>query len=70
MMNEKRMMENDLDLVSGGTSGGYLDYRIVAGDTLGGIAQKYGTTVAKLLELNPSIQNPDLIYAGDYIRIG
>lgn len=69
MMNEKKMMDNELDNVSGGAANGSLIYCIAAGDTLGDIAAKYGTTVAKLMALNPKIKNPDLIYAGDYIRI-
>lgn len=68
-MNEKKMMDNELDVVSGGAANGSLYYRIAAGDTLGEIAAKYGTTVAKLVALNPNIKNPDLIFVGDLIRI-
>ena len=68
-MNEKKMMDNELDVVSGGAVNGSLYYRIAAGDTLGEIAAKYGTTVAKLMALNPNIKNPDLIFVGDLIRI-
>ena len=38
------------------------------GDTLSEIAIKYNTTVDKLVELN-NIENPDLIYAGDKLRV-
>jgi LysM repeat protein len=38
--------------------------------TLSGIAAKEGTTVAHLLQLNPGIKNPNLIYPGQSIRIG
>ena len=38
------------------------------GDTLSEIAIKYNTTVDKLVELN-NIDNPDLIYAGDKLRV-
>lgn len=69
MMNENKMIDNELDNVSGGAANGSLLYRIAPGDTLGEIAAKYGTTIAKLMALNPNIKNPDLIYAGDYIRI-
>ena len=69
MINEKMMNDNDLDNVSGGAANGTLLYRVVAGDTLGDIAFKYGTTVNRLLALNPNIKNPDLIYVGQYIRI-
>ena len=43
-------------------------YTIKWGDTLSEIALDYNTTVARLVELN-NIQNPNLIYAGEDIRI-
>ena len=43
-------------------------YTIECGDTLSEIAIKYNTTVDKLVELN-NIDNPDLIYAGDKLRV-
>jgi len=42
---------------------------VVAGDTLWGIAARYGKTVEELIALNPQIRNPNLIYPGDVIRI-
>lgn len=45
-------------------------HHIAWGDTLSQIAQRYGTTVDALQALNPSIKNPDLIYAGDTLRVG
>ena len=39
-------------------------YVIKPGDTLNGIAKKFNTTVAELLKKNPTIVNPNLIYAG------
>ena len=44
------------------------NYTIKKGDTLSGIAQKYGTTVGTLQSLN-HIQNPNLIYAGSILKI-
>ena len=41
---------------------------IQPGDTLSGIAQKYGTTVNALAKLN-GISDPDKIYAGRTIRV-
>lgn len=38
------------------------------GDTLWGLARRYHTTVADLLRLN-RLQNPNLIYAGEIIRV-
>ena len=43
-------------------------YTIRRGDTLGGIAARYGTTVGRLQSLN-GIRNRNLIYAGHTIRV-
>ncbi|HBN10310.1 MAG TPA: hypothetical protein DD435_17280 [Cyanobacteria bacterium UBA8530] len=42
---------------------------IQAGETLGTIAQRYGTSVEELAKLN-KIQNPDRIFAGKILKIG
>ena len=41
-------------------------YRIEPGDTLSGIAEKFGTTVEELCRLN-DIEDPDMIYAGQVL---
>lgn len=70
MMNEKKMMDNELDNVSGGAGLTDRYYVVEVGDTLSHIADKFGTTVIKLLFLNPRlVKNPNLIYAGETIRI-
>ena len=46
----------------------YVTYVIQPGDTLSGIAQRYGTTVSALSQLN-GISNPDRIYAGNTIKV-
>lgn len=43
-------------------------YTVKPGDTLSGIAAKYGTTYQHLAAIN-GIQNPNLIYAGQVIRV-
>ncbi|WP_105204270.1 LysM peptidoglycan-binding domain-containing protein [Neobittarella massiliensis] len=57
-------------IIPGGGTGsignGY--YTIVWGDTLWDLARRFGTTVSYLAELN-GIQDPNLIYAGETIRI-
>lgn len=44
-------------------------YRIRTGDTLSGIAQRYGTSVSALMRSNPNISNPNLIYAGRTLSV-
>lgn len=51
---------------SSGSSKQY--YTIKSGDTLSGIAQKYGTTVKQLQNWN-GIKNANVIYAGQKIRV-
>lgn len=53
---------------SNNTSSGETVYTVVSGDTLSGIASKYGTTYQKLAEYN-GIANPNLIIVGQKIRI-
>lgn len=43
-------------------------YTVVRGDNLTKIAKKYGTTVNNLVKLN-GIKNPNLIYAGQKLRV-
>lgn len=44
-------------------------YIVKSGDILSGIAKRYNTSVAKLVELN-NIKNPNLILVGQKIKIG
>ncbi|WP_162985944.1 LysM domain-containing protein [Virgibacillus sp. Bac330] len=43
-------------------------YVVKSGDTLSGIAKRYGTTVAKLTQIN-GIKNPNKIYVGQKIKV-
>ena len=45
-----------------------INYTIKKGDTLWEIARRYGTTVQEIASIN-NIQNPNLIYPGETIRI-
>jgi LysM repeat protein len=45
------------------------NHTVQRGETLRIIANRYGTTVDALLGLNPNIQNPNLIYVGQVIRV-
>ena len=68
-MENKNMIDAELENVTGGAAYSSNYYDIKPGDTLHSIAAKFGTTVNKLLILNPHIKNANLIYAGDTIRI-
>ena len=51
---------------SGASSAQY--YTVQSGDTLSGIAAKYGTTYQKIAQLN-GLSNPNMIYAGQRLRV-
>lgn len=55
-------------IVNGGSSSGKTVYTVKSGDTLSGIAARYGTTYQALASYN-GIANPNLIYAGQQIVI-
>ncbi len=43
---------------------------VVSGETLSGIAKKFGLTLARVLQLNPQkLANPNLILVGEKIRV-
>lgn len=50
------------------TDDAFAYYTVQPGDTLSGIAYRFGTTVAQIQKDN-GITNPDLIYAGDTLKI-
>ena len=39
------------------------------GETLYLIAQKYGTTVERIMELNPQLKNPNRLSVGQAVRV-
>lgn len=53
-----------------GKDGSAQIHRVVKGDCLWAIAAKYGTTVERLMQLNPTIKNPNLIRVGQEVRVG
>lgn len=57
---------NTVQSIINGTSAEY--YTVKSGDTLSGIASRYGTSCMKLAQKN-GISNPNLIYPGQKIRI-
>ena len=44
-------------------------HRVVQGDTLWALANRYGVTLAELIALNPQIKNPNLIRVGEEVRV-
>lgn len=44
-------------------------YTVKGGDTLIGIAKKFGVTVASIRELNPSVRDTNLIHIGQVLKI-
>lgn len=44
-------------------------YVITSGDCLGTISDYFHTDIEELLEMNPEIKNPNLIYVGDGIKV-
>ena len=44
-------------------------YTVKKGDTLWGIAKRCGVTLTALIEANPQIKNPNLIYPGDRVNL-
>lgn len=59
------------DIINGKTSGSgssAVYYTVKSGDTLSGIAAKYGTTYQKIASLS-GISNPNKIYVGQRVRV-
>ena len=52
---------------SSGSGASY--HQVVKGDTLWGLAQRYGLTLTELIALNPQIKNPNLIRVGEEVRV-
>lgn len=54
---------------SGSAGGDAVVYVVCRGDTLWGIAKRYGVALTDLIAANPQIKNPNLIYPGDEVTI-
>lgn len=55
---------------TGGTAGGAASsHTVTQGQTMWGIAQRYGMSLTELIALNPQIKNPNLIYVGQEVRV-
>lgn len=55
----------------GGFSAGAVPsyHTVVKGETMWGIARRYGVSLNTLIALNPQIKNPNLIYIGQKVRV-
>lgn len=58
----------ELKLNSNSEDNAEVYYTVISGDTLSGIADKYGTTYQEIAEMN-GISNPNLIYTGQCLRV-
>ena len=76
-MAEVKINDAELEKVSGGWQyangpyvnyGSYIVYTVVAGDVLGGIAQRFGVTVNEIAKWN-NIKNVNIIHAGEKYTI-
>lgn len=52
-----------------GSDGGFFIYIIARGDTLKGLAARFGVTVESLLASNPDIKNANVIYEGQRLTV-
>ena len=69
MLEKEKILDEELVDVNGGVySGPCFIYVIKKGDCLSVIAQRYGSTVKELCELN-NIKNENLIYADNKLLI-
>ena len=50
-------------------AGGAQWHTVARGDTLWELARRYGTALNRIVELNPSLRNPNLIYPGQKVRV-
>ena len=74
-INETELNAEDMEEVSGGAfrvppaKEGFMIYQVQYGENLTRIAQKFNTTVNKILKDNPRIKDKNLIRTGSYLYI-
>ena len=67
--NDGRTWPGNSLATSDGSGGAGRVYTVKRGDTLWGIARRYGVTLSSLIAANPQIKNPNLIYPGNEVRL-
>ena len=67
--NDGRTWPGNSLATSDGSGGAGRVYTVKCGDTLWGIARRYGVTLSSLIAANPQIKNPNLIYPGNEVRL-
>ena len=65
---KKELNLEELEKAAGGAYQRYFRYIVQSGDTLSGIAAKYGTSYQNVAQLN-GISNPNVIYVGQKLRV-
>ena len=68
-MENRHVIDSELENVTGGVDSQDKYYTVQERYCLSTIADRYNTSVIKLMLLNLHIKNPNLIYPGDVIRI-
>jgi len=62
-----RLVRTTQSASASGGQGRY--YTVVRGDTLWGIARRYGVSLSRLIAANPQIKNPNYIVVGERVRL-
>ena len=55
---------------AGAANGGGQSYTVAKGDTMSGIAQRFGMSLEELVAKNPQVKNIHLIYVGQALTVG
>ena len=67
--NPNKIYAGDVIFVSPPIEPEFIEYIIKRGDTLSGIAKKFGTTIKQIMADNPFIKDPNKIYTGNILKI-
>lgn len=51
------------------TANASFDHKVVRGDTMWKLSRRYGITLDSVIEANPQVENPDLIYPDEILHI-